>query len=158
MTRDLGLEEVVNDELRDEAWITGRAMFGGWAWLADGNLLCAARHDGILVPGQGQGRLGGRARRDRADAQRRAADDRVGVGLAGTLRAGRHATAPARRGARLREDAAGEMRHAATAPGSARGARATGAARLPATHETCRPARLEQLTVPRFREPAPRTG
>ncbi|ACR29719.1 cold-shock protein [Burkholderia glumae] len=49
MTRDLGLEEVLNDELRDEAWITGRAMFGGWAWLADGNLLCAARHDGMLV-------------------------------------------------------------------------------------------------------------
>ncbi|WP_236593688.1 hypothetical protein [Burkholderia gladioli] len=58
MTRDLGLEEVVNDELRDEAWISGRAMFGGWAWMADGNLLCAARHDGMLVRLARAGRAG----------------------------------------------------------------------------------------------------
>ena len=24
-------------------------MFGGWAWLLGGNLLCGARHDGMLV-------------------------------------------------------------------------------------------------------------
>ena len=26
-----------------------RSMFGGWAWLLDGNLLCAARDDGMLA-------------------------------------------------------------------------------------------------------------
>lgn len=26
-----------------------KAMFGGWAWLLDGNLLCAARDDGMLA-------------------------------------------------------------------------------------------------------------
>ena len=29
--------------------ITEKAMFGGWAWLLNGNLLCGARHDGMLV-------------------------------------------------------------------------------------------------------------
>ena len=24
-------------------------MFGGWAWVLDGKLLCAARHDGMLA-------------------------------------------------------------------------------------------------------------
>jgi len=24
-------------------------MFGGWAWLLDGNLLCGARDDGVLI-------------------------------------------------------------------------------------------------------------
>jgi len=49
MTRDKGLEELVNDELGSEPGITAKAMFGGWAWLLDGNLLCGARGDGMLV-------------------------------------------------------------------------------------------------------------
>ena len=32
-------------------------MFGGWAWLLRGNLLCGARHDGMLVR-LGKGRDG----------------------------------------------------------------------------------------------------
>jgi len=49
MARDEGLEELVNDELRSVPCITGKAMFGGRAWLLRGNLLCGARHDGLLV-------------------------------------------------------------------------------------------------------------
>jgi hypothetical protein len=55
MARDKGLEELLNDELADAHGITQKAMFGGWAWLLDGNLLCAARHDGMLARlGKGQ--------------------------------------------------------------------------------------------------------
>jgi hypothetical protein len=49
MTRDKGLEELVNEELSEELGITDKAMFGGWAWLLDGKLLCGARDDGMLV-------------------------------------------------------------------------------------------------------------
>ena len=49
MARDEGLEELMNDELRSVPGITGKAMFGGRAWLLRGNLLCGARHDGLLV-------------------------------------------------------------------------------------------------------------
>jgi len=49
MARDPGLEEIVSDELRSAPGITGKAMFGGWAWLLGGNLLCGARDDGMLV-------------------------------------------------------------------------------------------------------------
>jgi hypothetical protein len=49
MARDSGLEELVNEELRSVPGITGKAMFGGWAWLLNGNLLCGARVDGMLV-------------------------------------------------------------------------------------------------------------
>jgi hypothetical protein len=49
MARDSGLEELVNDEIRSVPGITGKAMFGGWAWMLYGNLLCAAREDGMLV-------------------------------------------------------------------------------------------------------------
>src|SRR5690349_3416544 len=49
MARDEGLEELVNDELRSIPGITGKSMFGGWAWLLNGNLLCGARADGMLV-------------------------------------------------------------------------------------------------------------
>jgi TfoX N-terminal domain len=49
MARDKGLEELVNDELRSVHGITEKAMFGGWAWLLNGNLLCGARDDGLLV-------------------------------------------------------------------------------------------------------------
>jgi len=49
MARDSGLEELVDDELRSVPGITAKAMFGGWAWMLKGNLLCGARADGMLV-------------------------------------------------------------------------------------------------------------
>ena len=49
MARDKGLEELVYDELRSVPGVTDKAMFGGWAWLLWGNLLCGARDDGMLV-------------------------------------------------------------------------------------------------------------
>ena len=49
MARDKGLEELVYDELRSMPGVTGKAMFGGWAWLLGGNLLCGTRDDGMLV-------------------------------------------------------------------------------------------------------------
>jgi hypothetical protein len=49
MARDSGLEEIVFDDLRAIPGITDKAMFGGWAWLLWGNLLCGARDDGMLV-------------------------------------------------------------------------------------------------------------
>jgi hypothetical protein len=54
MARDQGLEELVRDSIREIPGLTNRgltqkAMFGGVAWLLDGNLLCGAREDGMLV-------------------------------------------------------------------------------------------------------------
>ncbi|AOJ02472.1 cold-shock protein [Burkholderia mayonis] len=49
MARDPDLEALVDDELKFERNLTAKAMFGGWAWLLDGNLLCCARDDGMLV-------------------------------------------------------------------------------------------------------------
>ena len=49
MARDAGLEELLGDRLGDLPGLTGKAMFGGWAWLLDGHLLCAARDTGVLV-------------------------------------------------------------------------------------------------------------
>lgn len=49
MARDKGLEEIVWDDLDAMAGITGKVMFGGWAWLLHGNLLCGARDDGLLI-------------------------------------------------------------------------------------------------------------
>ena len=49
MARDKGLEELVYDELRSTPGVTDKAMFGGWAWLLGGNLLCGARDDGMLI-------------------------------------------------------------------------------------------------------------
>lgn len=49
MARDRGLEEMVRDDLQSLTGITDKAMFGGWAWLLHGNLLCGARDDGMLV-------------------------------------------------------------------------------------------------------------
>jgi hypothetical protein len=48
MARDPGLEELIRADLPPDAW-TERAMFGGWAWLLNGNLVCAARADGMLA-------------------------------------------------------------------------------------------------------------
>lgn len=59
MARDEGLEELLRDDLRAEPGLTETAMFGGWAWLLNGNLLCGARDDGILARlGKIQGWLG----------------------------------------------------------------------------------------------------
>ncbi len=49
MARDPGLEALVADQLGDLPGLAGKPMFGGWAWLLHGNLLCAVRKKGILV-------------------------------------------------------------------------------------------------------------
>lgn len=49
MARDRGLEETLNGDLEGIQGLTGKAMFGGWAWMLNGHLLCGARHDGMLV-------------------------------------------------------------------------------------------------------------
>jgi hypothetical protein len=49
MARDKGLEELLNDSLQAVPGLTQKAMFGGWAWLVNGNLLCGARTDSMLV-------------------------------------------------------------------------------------------------------------
>jgi hypothetical protein len=49
MARDEGLETLLREDLEKEAGLTEKAMFGGWAWLLNGNLLCGARSDGMLV-------------------------------------------------------------------------------------------------------------
>jgi len=49
MARDQGLEELLNDDLATVHGLTQKAMFGGWAWFVNGNLLCGARHDGMLA-------------------------------------------------------------------------------------------------------------
>jgi hypothetical protein len=49
MARDKGLEELIEDELRSIPGVTRKAMFGGWAWLIGGHLLCGARSDGLLL-------------------------------------------------------------------------------------------------------------
>ena len=49
MARDKGLEELVSDSLAGTPGLTQKAMFGGMAWLVNGNLLCGAREDGMLV-------------------------------------------------------------------------------------------------------------
>jgi hypothetical protein len=56
MARDEGLEELVRDYLNAaEPRAAEKAMFGGRAWLLNGNLLCGARDDGMLARlGKGQ--------------------------------------------------------------------------------------------------------
>lgn len=49
MARDKGLEELLSDNLAGTPGLTQKAMFGGVAWLVNGNLLCGSRHDGMLV-------------------------------------------------------------------------------------------------------------
>lgn len=49
MARDEGLEELLSKDLTGTPGLTQKAMFGGLAWLLHGNLLCGARHDGVLV-------------------------------------------------------------------------------------------------------------
>ncbi|MBB4845737.1 hypothetical protein HNP55_004289 [Paucibacter oligotrophus] len=55
MARDPGLEAILFEELGGLDGLTDKAMFGGWAWLLEGHLLCGARTDGMLVRlGKGQ--------------------------------------------------------------------------------------------------------
>ena len=55
MVRDRGLEALIDDELEGVSGLARKAMFGGWVWLLHGNLLCGARHEGMLVRlGKGQ--------------------------------------------------------------------------------------------------------
>jgi hypothetical protein len=49
MARDEGLEELLRESLEAEPGLTEKAMFGGLAWLLNGNFLCAARDDGMLA-------------------------------------------------------------------------------------------------------------
>ena len=49
MARDEGLETLLNDDLAAVPGLTQKAMFGGWAWLVNGNLLCGARIGSVLV-------------------------------------------------------------------------------------------------------------
>lgn len=49
MARDPGLEALIHEELNEITGLSERAMFGGWAWLLNGNLLCGARKDSMLV-------------------------------------------------------------------------------------------------------------
>jgi hypothetical protein len=56
MARDAGLEELIRADLAGRA-LAEKAMFGGWAWLINGNLVCAAREDGMLAR-LGKGRDG----------------------------------------------------------------------------------------------------
>ena len=49
MARDEGLEELLKEDLGEEWGLTEKAMFGGRAWLLNGNLLCGARDDGMLA-------------------------------------------------------------------------------------------------------------
>jgi hypothetical protein len=49
LARDAGLEELLREDLQAEPGLTEKAMFGGWAWLLHGNLMCGARADGMLA-------------------------------------------------------------------------------------------------------------
>jgi hypothetical protein len=49
MARDLGLEDLIREDLPSDPALTEKAMFGGWAWLLNGNLLIGARSDGMLA-------------------------------------------------------------------------------------------------------------
>lgn len=49
MARDTGLEELIREELSDRPGLTEKGMFGGRAFMLNGNLLCGAREDGMLV-------------------------------------------------------------------------------------------------------------
>ena len=57
MARDPGLEALLREDLAAERGLSERPMFGGLAWLLNGNLLCGAREDGMLVR-LGKGRDG----------------------------------------------------------------------------------------------------
>ncbi|TBG87348.1 cold-shock protein [Rhizobium leguminosarum] len=49
MARDPGLEELMREELGGQPGLAEKSMFGGWAFMLNGNLLCCARQDGMLI-------------------------------------------------------------------------------------------------------------
>jgi hypothetical protein len=49
MARNKVLEELLTDDLAPVRGVTEKGMFGGRVWLLNGNLLCGARNDGMLV-------------------------------------------------------------------------------------------------------------
>ncbi|MBB5575213.1 MULTISPECIES: TfoX/Sxy family protein [Rhizobium] len=49
MARDAGLEELLKEEIGQRPGLSEKTMFGGWALLLNGNLLCGARDDGMLI-------------------------------------------------------------------------------------------------------------
>ncbi len=49
MARDAGLEELLREEFGPRPGLSEKAMFGGWAFLLNGHLLCGAREDGMLI-------------------------------------------------------------------------------------------------------------
>jgi hypothetical protein len=49
MARDEGLEELLENDLKGVRGLAQKGMFGGMAWLMNGNLLCGARKDSLLV-------------------------------------------------------------------------------------------------------------
>jgi hypothetical protein len=49
VARDEGLEALLREDLEAEPGLTEKVMFGGRAWLLNGNLLCGARDDGMLA-------------------------------------------------------------------------------------------------------------
>ncbi len=49
MARDPGLEELVHATLGSLLGLTEKAMFGGWAFLLYGNLLCGARRGSLML-------------------------------------------------------------------------------------------------------------
>jgi len=49
MARDKGLEDLIRNDLPRGLSVTEKAMFGGMAWLVDGNLALGARGDGMLA-------------------------------------------------------------------------------------------------------------
>ncbi|GES50723.1 TfoX/Sxy family protein [Rhizobium dioscoreae] len=49
MARDAGLEELLREELGRRPGLREKGMFGGWAFLLNGHLMCGARDDGMLI-------------------------------------------------------------------------------------------------------------
>lgn len=49
MARNKGLEDLIENDLMGIRGITTKPMFGGMAWLANGNLLCGSREAGMLI-------------------------------------------------------------------------------------------------------------
>jgi hypothetical protein len=52
MPRDPGLEELIKSNLGNTRGLSEKAMFGGWAWLLHGNLLCGVRRSLLLRVGK----------------------------------------------------------------------------------------------------------
>ena len=49
MPRDPGLEELIHSTLGELPGLAEKAMFGGWAFLLHGNLLCGARRGSLML-------------------------------------------------------------------------------------------------------------